>query len=133
MAFDPVRLTAALYAAPSIDLARHSVSIVAAVFAILTLCVALVYIHQMNDRHARLLAHLEKELAERRRAEEALRASEGFYHSLVESLPAAILTLPDRTLTVTTFRHDQPCTFPLVVVGKNPRLRASCTYRPAVR
>jgi PAS domain S-box-containing protein len=30
-------------------------------------------------------------LAERRRAEEALRASEGFYHSLVESLPAAIL------------------------------------------
>ena len=35
--------------------------------------------------------HLETELAERRKAEEALRASEGFYHSLVESLPAAIL------------------------------------------
>ncbi|MFO0951972.1 MAG: ATP-binding protein [Isosphaeraceae bacterium] len=91
MALDPARLTAFLFAAQSFDVERHAVAILAAVFAALTLFVALIYIHQINNRHARLLGDLEKELAERRRAEEALRASEGFYHSLVESLPAAIL------------------------------------------
>jgi PAS domain S-box-containing protein len=49
------------------------------------------YVHRLNRSHGRLLANLECELAERRRVEEALRASEGFYHSLVESLPQSIL------------------------------------------
>ena len=48
-------------------------------------------IARLKRGHARLLAHLETELTERRRAEEALRASEVFYHSLVESLPQSIL------------------------------------------
>src|SRR5262245_30559176 len=73
------------------DLARFAPELIAAVFALITLSVVFVYIRRLNARHARLLTHLESELAERRRAEEALRASEGFYHSLVESLPAAIL------------------------------------------
>jgi len=50
-----------------------------------------VFVVRMNGRHARLLADLETELSERRKAEDRLRASEGFYHSLVESLPAFIL------------------------------------------
>ena len=45
----------------------------------------------MKKSHNRLLANLESELAERRRVDEALRASEGFHHSLVESLPQSIL------------------------------------------
>lgn len=59
--------------------------------ALLALSIIVIYIRQLSQRHARLLLHLENELAERRRAEEALRASEGFYHSLVEGLPASIL------------------------------------------
>ncbi len=70
---------------------RSSIEIVAGVVTILAMLVVLIYIRQMNSRHRGLLAHLEKELAERLRAQEALTASEGFYHSLVESLPAAIL------------------------------------------
>jgi len=58
--------------------------------AITCMGVVAVYLHRLNNRHARLLDHLETELAERRNTEERLRASEGFYHSLVESLPAAI-------------------------------------------
>jgi two-component system NtrC family sensor kinase len=49
------------------------------------------YVHRLNRSHRRLLADLESELAERQRVDEALRASEGFYHSLVESLPQSIL------------------------------------------
>jgi PAS domain S-box-containing protein len=49
------------------------------------------YVHRLNRSHGRLLASLESELAERRRVEAALRASEGFHHSLVESLPQSIL------------------------------------------
>jgi PAS domain S-box-containing protein len=49
------------------------------------------YVHRLNRSHRRLLASLESELAERRRVDEALRASEGFHHSLVESLPQSIL------------------------------------------
>src|SRR5262249_47455678 len=85
--FTPARLVAA--ARP--DLARFVPEFIAAAVAVVTLSIVLVYLHRLNARHARLLTHLESELAERRRAEEALRASEGFYHSLVESLPAAIL------------------------------------------
>lgn len=65
--------------------------IIAGVIVLLTLVVVAVYVHRLNQRHEGLLLHLENQLAEKRRAEEALKASEGFYHSLVESLPAAIL------------------------------------------
>jgi two-component system NtrC family sensor kinase len=78
-------------AATGLDASRHTVVILAAAWAVLTLFICLIYIHQINQRHARLLAHLENELAERRKAEVALRDAEGFYHSLVESLPASIL------------------------------------------
>ena len=81
----------AVAAAPESDLSRYSVAIIAIVVAVLCMSIVAVYVHQLNERHARLLEHLETELAERRKAEDALRASEGFYHSLVESLPAAIL------------------------------------------
>lgn len=60
-------------------------------FVLLTLAGALVYMQALKSRHGRLLRHLQSELTERRRVEAALRASEGFYHSLVESLPASIL------------------------------------------
>ena len=82
---------AATLAAADLAVAGYGTEIGASVLALVALSVVLVYIRQLNERHARLLLHLENELAERRRAEEALRASEGFYHSLVESLPAAIL------------------------------------------
>jgi PAS domain S-box-containing protein len=49
------------------------------------------YVRQLNKSHGRLLASLESQLAQRRRVEDALRKSEGFYHSLVESLPQSIL------------------------------------------
>jgi two-component system, NtrC family, sensor kinase len=73
------------------DLSRFAPEIIAAVVAFVALSVVTAYVRQLNQRHARLLMHLETELAERRKAEDALRASERFYHSLVESLPAAIL------------------------------------------
>jgi PAS domain S-box-containing protein len=59
--------------------------------AILVLVIVEVYIRRLNIRHRRLLGDLNTELAERLKAEEAKKASEGFYHSLVESLPAGIL------------------------------------------
>ena len=59
--------------------------------AILVLVIVEVYIRRLNIRHGRLLDDLNNELAERLKAEEAKKASEGFYHSLVESLPAGIL------------------------------------------
>ncbi len=77
--------------AVDVNLLRFAPEIIAAAVAIIALSIVAVYVRQLNDRHSRLLLHLENELSERRRAEEALRASEGFYHSLVESLPAAIL------------------------------------------
>ncbi|HEV3167066.1 MAG TPA: PAS domain-containing protein, partial [Isosphaeraceae bacterium] len=46
---------------------------------------------RLNRSQVRLREKLETQLAERRRAEEALRESEVFYHSLVESLPQGIL------------------------------------------
>ncbi|MDR3635955.1 MAG: ATP-binding protein [Isosphaeraceae bacterium] len=69
-----------------------SLVVFAALCTILVLLVAIFqYVQRLNHRHARLLADLEHELAVRRRIEEALRKSEGFYHSLVESLPQSIL------------------------------------------
>ncbi len=52
---------------------------------------ALLYISRLNQSHARLLASLETELAERRKVAETLRTAEGFYHSLVVNLPQSIL------------------------------------------
>jgi len=49
------------------------------------------YALRFSRRLARLGADLETELAERERAEGALRASEAFYHSLVEGLPQNIV------------------------------------------
>ena len=66
-------------------------AIVASLVTVTTLVTCLVYIRRVDRRHARLLAELENELAEKRRAEDLLRDAEGFYHSLVESLPASIL------------------------------------------
>lgn len=69
-----------------------SLIVFAALFTIFVLLVVVFqYIQRLNHRHARLLADLEHELNVRRRIEEALRKSEGFYHSLVESLPQSIL------------------------------------------
>jgi two-component system NtrC family sensor kinase len=57
------------------------------------LLMALLTIHvtRLNRSHIRLRAKIETQLAERRKAEEALRESEVFYHSLVETLPQSIL------------------------------------------
>ncbi|WP_435010767.1 PAS domain-containing sensor histidine kinase [Tundrisphaera lichenicola] len=46
---------------------------------------------RLNRSHARLRARLEEQLAATRAKERALRESEVFYHSLVESLPQSIL------------------------------------------
>src|SRR3954449_3128060 len=57
----------------------------------LLMAVLTVYVMRLNRSHIRLRSKLETQLAERRKAEEALRASEVFYHSLVETLPQSIL------------------------------------------
>jgi PAS domain S-box-containing protein len=88
---DPARLVETIPIAFDVSLARHAPMLIAAVVAVIALSFVYGYVRRLNVRHARLLSHLETELAEKRRAEEALRAAEGFYHSLVESLPAAIL------------------------------------------
>lgn len=77
--------------ATGFEMPRHLVAVLSSLMALLTLVVCLVHIHRNNTRHARLLAELQKELAERRKTEVALSDAEGFYHSLVESLPASIL------------------------------------------
>lgn len=46
---------------------------------------------RLNRSHIRLRSELETQLAELRKTEAALRASEVFYHSLVENLPQSIL------------------------------------------
>jgi PAS domain S-box-containing protein len=57
----------------------------------LVLVVAMLRMSLLNRRNERLNVDLERELAERTKAEEALRASEAFYHLLVETLPQNIL------------------------------------------
>jgi PAS domain S-box-containing protein len=49
------------------------------------------YVWWLRRRHTDLSSDLRKTAAERRRAENALREAEVFYHSLVESLPQSIL------------------------------------------
>ena len=70
---------------------RFLPQIVAGAVAILALLIVEVYIRRLNIRHQRLLVDLKTEFAERLKAEEARLATEGFYHLLVESLPASIL------------------------------------------
>ena len=77
--------------ATSPDPPRFGTEFYVSLFAVITMSVVAVYLRQMNRRHERLLDDLRRELEERHKVEDALRASEGFYHSLVESLPAAIL------------------------------------------
>jgi two-component system NtrC family sensor kinase len=62
-----------------------------ALAALALLGIASVHLMRLYAARSRLLEKLEIELAERKKAEEALRESEGFYHSLVESLPQTIL------------------------------------------
>jgi PAS domain S-box-containing protein len=76
---------------PSNDFSRWGPWLFAAMAAAALLLATVLYVHRLNRSHGRLLANLQNELAERRRVEDALRASEGFYHSLVESLPQSIL------------------------------------------
>src|SRR4051812_28926720 len=57
---------------------------------VLTAAMALLA-NRLNRSHRRLRDRLEEQLAEFRRTERALRESEVFYHSLVESLPQSIL------------------------------------------
>jgi two-component system, NtrC family, sensor kinase len=52
---------------------------------------AVVYALRLKRGYRRLRSELERQLAETRATEEALRESEVFYHSLVESLPQSIL------------------------------------------
>ncbi len=60
--------------------------------AVLALVAAFLVLARRIERgRNRLLTDLEAELAERRRAEAALKESELFYHSLVETIPQAIL------------------------------------------
>jgi PAS domain S-box-containing protein len=76
---------------PSNDFSRWAPLLFATLGGIALVLATALYVHRLNRSHGRLLANLQSELAERRRVEEALRASEGFYHSLVESLPQSIL------------------------------------------
>jgi two-component system, NtrC family, sensor kinase len=69
--------------APLFQIVIIAASIVMAVLAVLAL--------RLNRSHARLRNQLEEQLAEIRAKEQALRESEVFYHSLVESLPQSIL------------------------------------------
>jgi two-component system, NtrC family, sensor kinase len=63
------------------------------VFLIIPVLLAImtIYVMRLNRSHVRLRLELETQLAELRKAQEALRESEVFYHSLVESLPQSIL------------------------------------------
>ena len=61
-----------------------------AIAAIIALVMAILAL-RLNRSHARLRDQLEEQLSEIRAKEQALRESEVFYHSLVESLPQSIL------------------------------------------
>ena len=61
------------------------------VVAVLSAVAMVVYFLRLNRSHRRLRATLEEQVAELRATEKALRESEVFYHSLVESLPQSIL------------------------------------------
>jgi PAS domain S-box-containing protein len=76
---------------PSNDFSRWGPLLFAAVAVVALLVATALHVHRLKISHGRLLADLQSQLAERRRIEGALRASESFYHSLVESLPQSIL------------------------------------------
>jgi PAS domain S-box-containing protein len=59
--------------------------------AVLAALLLVMYLIRTNWNYQRLRASLERELEERTKAEQALKESEAFYHSLVESLPQNIL------------------------------------------
>ena len=59
--------------------------------SIVMLCASSLYLVRLNRGHYKLRFNLESQLAQRECAELALRESEVFYHSLVESLPQNIL------------------------------------------
>ena len=76
---------------------------------------------RLNRSHRRLRARLEEQVAELRATERALRESEVFYHSLVESLPQSILRkdLNGRfTFCNRNFSHELGKT-PAEVLGKD--------------
>jgi two-component system, NtrC family, sensor kinase len=57
----------------------------------LSAAIMVVYALRLKRGHRRLRSELEEQLAETRATEQALRESDVFYHSLVESLPQSIL------------------------------------------
>lgn len=59
--------------------------------SLIMLCASSIYLVRLNRGHFKLRHNLESQLAQREKAEHALRESEVFYHSLVESLPQNIL------------------------------------------
>ena len=59
--------------------------------AALSAAAMVMYVVQLNRSHRRLRTKLEEQVAELRATERALRESDVFYHSLVESLPQSIL------------------------------------------
>ena len=65
--------------------------ILAAAIAALPTVAMIVYAVRLNRSHRRLRTKLEEQLSELRATELALRESDVFYHSLVESLPQSIL------------------------------------------
>jgi two-component system NtrC family sensor kinase len=77
-----------------VDLGRSDIVmiwLVAAGTAALVVMAMTVYVLRLNRSHVRLRAELESQLSALRKIEKALRESEVFYHSLVESLPQSIL------------------------------------------
>jgi two-component system NtrC family sensor kinase len=77
----------------TLDWIRSELALILAGLAIATLPTALmvVYALRLKRAHRRLRSELEEQLAETRATGQALRESEVFYHSLVESLPQSIL------------------------------------------
>ena len=59
-------------AAAAGDLSRSGAAILAIVLALVTMAIVAVYLRHLNQRHARLLADLKTELAERQKAEARL-------------------------------------------------------------
>ena len=96
------------------DAPRLRLGLVVAAILVVLMAATTAYALRLNRRLARLGAHLETELAERKRAEGALRDSEAFYHSLVEGLPQNILRkdLDGRF----TFANSRAC----ATLGRSP-------------
>jgi two-component system NtrC family sensor kinase len=65
--------------------------VAAATVAVMIIAAALSYLVALNRRLDRLTASMKAQLADRKRVDEALHASEAFYHSLVENLPLNII------------------------------------------